>query len=81
MKINVEAELDFNCEILSTISSMNEGTFSGNVIADGKVLHSSDKHNVHFGVRNNSYFIGYVNFSDENFNVRGTYIEVLKFLF
>ena len=82
LKNNVAVENvfnDYNCEILSTISSANEGTFSGNVIVDGKVLYSSQKHTVHFGVRNNSYFIGYVNFSDENLNVRGTYIRQLFF--
>ena len=83
LKNNLEGENvlnNYNCEILSTISSANEGTFSGNVIVDGKVLYSSDKHTVHFGVRNNSYFIGYVNFSDENLNVRGTYISQLFLL-
>ena len=63
-----------NCEILSTISSFYQGTFSGNVIVDGNILHLSDKHNVHFGIRNNSYFIGYINITEKNYYTHGMYI-------
>ena len=62
-----------NCEILSTISSFYQGTFSGNVIVDGNILHLSDKHNVHFGIRNNSYFIGYINITEKNYYTHGKY--------
>ena len=62
------------CEILSSISAFNfpNGTFRGNVISQKNLLQLSDKHNVHFGVRDGSYFVGYIDRTYDNLGTYGT---------
>ena len=53
------------CEVLTDGSPYDaaSSTFFGTVISRGKILQSSEIRNVHFGIRNNSYFVGYLKLS------------------
>jgi hypothetical protein len=53
------------CEVLADGSPYDtaSSTFFGTVISRGQILQSSEIRNVHFGIRNNSYFVGYLKFT------------------
>ena len=65
------------CEVVSSVGAHDKltGTFFGNVVSQGNVLQESSVHNVHFGVRNGTFFTGYLDSSiplisqSKNYNI------------
>ena len=55
------------CEVLTSASPYDpkSSTYFGNIISQGNVLQYSNVRNVHFGVRKNSFFTGYVGNSSD----------------
>lgn len=53
------------CEVVSSVGAHDKltGMFFGNVVSQGNVLQESSVHNVHFGVRNGTFFTGYLDSS------------------
>ena len=67
MKAITTSSTSNNCEVVASCSPYDAKSlrYFGNIISKGKVLQYSDVRNVHFGVRKNSFFTGYVGNSSD----------------
>ena len=54
---------ELGCEVVTNAGFFNvsSGKCFGNIVSRGNVIQSGNYHNVNFGIRNGSFFIGYVN--------------------
>eukprot|EP01036_Dinobryon_divergens_P024226 gene24226-32657_t len=57
-----ESVKDIGCQLVTNAGFFNTSNFYclGDIISDGEILQSSSTHNVKFGIRNESFVIGYL---------------------
>ena len=62
VKTTTTSSSPVSCEVVSSVGTYDKltGTFFGNVVSRGNILQESSSHNVHFGVRNGTFFTGYL---------------------
>ncbi len=61
-KERFESVKDVGCQLVTNAGFFNVTNFHclGDIISDGEILQSSNTHNVKFGIRNESFLIGYL---------------------
>ena len=61
-KARYESVKDIGCQLVTNAGFFNTSNFHclGDIISDGEILQSSSTHNVKFGIRNESFVIGYL---------------------